>query len=353
MSRLYKKFLLLFTDADSTIESVAAHHNLIRPLFRLAQLAGIAALTVLVIDILFGLGVYDIIANVGKDTVELRSDEASANKFSEKLGPFGDFFGGVLNPIFTFLTFFGLILTIVIQRMELRLAREEYQKTASALTTQAIEATFFNILDLHHKIVEGLTFNPNIIQWSEINRMQKLAGVPEAYGEITSGRAAFGNILYSISVFASSPQQIVENYRELQDRNNHVLGHYFRNLYQALKAIDTYPETTLSTAQKEKYASILRAQLSSTELAVLFINCLDGVVDHGEFKNLLIRYKMLEHLPMEMRDNHWYFPGVFAPIADADMVSQYLTAKKMDVVERPVVHGAFGTNPRVIQFTSM
>jgi len=78
---------------------------------------------------------------------------------TDKVGIFGDFFGGVLNPILTFFTLFGLIVTIVIQRQELRLARSEYEKTADALGTQAIETTFFNILDLHHKIVDNLKFN--------------------------------------------------------------------------------------------------------------------------------------------------------------------------------------------------
>ncbi|UUM70748.1 hypothetical protein [Aeromonas veronii] len=47
-----------------------------------------------------------------------------------ELGAFGDFLGGVLNPIFTFMTFFGVIITIVLQKIELKAAREEYTKSA-------------------------------------------------------------------------------------------------------------------------------------------------------------------------------------------------------------------------------
>lgn len=58
------------------------------------------------------------------------------------MGTLGDFLGGILKPIFTFLTLFGLIATTVTQKQELRLARSEYEKTADALSIQAVEITF-------------------------------------------------------------------------------------------------------------------------------------------------------------------------------------------------------------------
>lgn len=50
-----------------------------------------------------------------------------------KPGEFGDFFGGVLNPLLTFLTFMGLLITIVLQHTELRESREEFARSADAL----------------------------------------------------------------------------------------------------------------------------------------------------------------------------------------------------------------------------
>lgn len=52
-------------------------------------------------------------------------------------GTFGDFFGGMLNPILTFLTFMGLLMTIVIQQKELRLTRKELKDSSLALADQA------------------------------------------------------------------------------------------------------------------------------------------------------------------------------------------------------------------------
>ena len=164
--------------------------------------------------------------------------------FTEKisdLGTFGDFFGGVLNPILTFLTLFGLIATIVIQRQELRLSRIEYEKTADALSTQAVEITFFNILDLHHKIVDNLKVDIN-----ELKAKGEFTGIAEevflnfikmSKKTTFNGRVAFDEILDFITYGAKSPAEILERYKAIQDNHNHVLGHYFRNLYQALKVI--------------------------------------------------------------------------------------------------------------------
>lgn len=44
---------------------------------------------------------------------------------ANRLGQFGDFVGGVLNPIFSFLAFCGLLYTVNLQRAELKEARNE------------------------------------------------------------------------------------------------------------------------------------------------------------------------------------------------------------------------------------
>ncbi|MFI8749603.1 putative phage abortive infection protein [Vreelandella lionensis] len=65
-------------------------------------------------------------------------------------------------------------------------------------------------------------------------------------------------------------QKIRENYKFFQDSENHIVGHYFRGLYQILKFIDY---SDLTKEEKESYSRILRAQLSTDELALLYFNC--------------------------------------------------------------------------------
>ena len=269
----------------------------------------------------------------------------------EKVGVFGDFFGGILNPILTFLTFFGLVITIVIQRQELKLARVEYDKTSDALNTQAIETTFFNILDLHHKIVDNLKLNISelryktgyTIDYEEIDFTPNRVAVQTTF----EGRAVFEEVLKFLTRNSASPDEVVERYKSIQDGSNHMLGHYFRNLYQALKLIHNYDDSKVTESNRRKYASILRAQLSTKELALLFINCLEGVCDQGQFKNLLIEYAMLEHLPVENTKNGYLLAGSTCAIASDEMILQYGSKKDLGINLKKYYGGAFGQNPAV------
>jgi hypothetical protein len=99
---IYRKFLNLIGRTEDKTS---------RNLFELVQLASGATLVVFLISLmsLFGESSY---------------------------GTFGDFFGGILNPILTFLTFLGLLITIVLQKKELALTRQELHTSALALSQQ-------------------------------------------------------------------------------------------------------------------------------------------------------------------------------------------------------------------------
>ena len=126
--KLFRHFARLISPRNKTS---------IRPLYRLFQAAVVAVLLVLVINLF-------------------------ANKTSN-FGEWGDFFGGVLNPLLTFLMFMGLLVTIVIQQTELRESRLELKRSADALIEQSeslkkqnFESTFFQMLTIHNGIVNSI-----------------------------------------------------------------------------------------------------------------------------------------------------------------------------------------------------
>ena len=113
------------------------HDNPHRPLYALFRAAVIACLLVFIVNAF----------SFGKST----------------FGEWGDFFGGVLNPILTFLTFMGLLFTIVLQQTELRESRKEFERSANALELQnqaiekqSFESTFFQMLLLHNQIINSI-----------------------------------------------------------------------------------------------------------------------------------------------------------------------------------------------------
>jgi hypothetical protein len=59
-----------------------------------------------------------------------------------------------------------------------------------------------------------------------------------------------------------SYRSLIAKYEVIQNHHDYILGHYFKNLYQILKLVDT--DEALDAEAKQKYASMLRAQLSST-----------------------------------------------------------------------------------------
>ena len=82
---------------------------------------------------------------------------------TSNFGEWGDFFGGVLNPLLTFLMFMGLLITIVLQQRELREAREQFTRSADALTEQkkiseqrAFETTFFNLVSVFNDVINQI-----------------------------------------------------------------------------------------------------------------------------------------------------------------------------------------------------
>jgi len=82
----------------------------------------------------------------------------------ENASGFGDMFGAV-NSLFSGFALAGIIITILMQREELQLQRKELAQTRhefaqqnETMRLQRFENTFFNLLQLHHQIVEGIDY---------------------------------------------------------------------------------------------------------------------------------------------------------------------------------------------------
>lgn len=81
----------------------------------------------------------------------------------EAWGLFGDYFGGMLNPILSFLALIALLYTIILQSAELKATRDELEKSSDALTAQSdslrlqnFENRFFKLIELHKNSASNL-----------------------------------------------------------------------------------------------------------------------------------------------------------------------------------------------------
>ncbi|MEX2345695.1 MAG: putative phage abortive infection protein [Balneolaceae bacterium] len=87
------------------------------------------------------------------------------------------------------------------------------------------------------------------------------------------------------------------------DGHQSRLGHYFRHLYQSVNFINAQPSNRLSYPKKYSYVKTLRAQLSTHEQALLFINSLSSLGAAWELKKkdvnekLITKYNLIKNLP--------------------------------------------------------
>lgn len=225
----------------------------------------------------------------------------------ERWGLTGDFFGGVLNPAFGFLTVVLLLRTLQQTERslkqseeELKLSREEMKRSADALSEQSkdlkqqtFERTFFELLRLYNEIVDGF-----VIKQDSLSRLLERHERSPDIGRdalLTYSWQFKRELLAYMQANPDEEQLVAANRVWLdfyKDRQNQ-LGHWFRSLYNILKFVD---QSQINN--KKFYADLLRAQLSSPELLCIFYNANS---DKGREKllPLINQYNLLKHLDRE------------------------------------------------------
>lgn len=198
-------------------------------------------------------------------------------------GPLGDFFGGMLNPILSFLAFAGVLYSIHLQRLDLR----ETQKEAAR---QQFESTFFQMLAQMNRIVEAMDIKKFSIAYSGRDCFAAFADEIERQYE-ESAKSSGGSVQRGVAAA----------YRVFWQQRRQDLGHYFRFLYNCVRYVDEadLPQLPGDVAEpKTKYMRILRSQLSDYELVLMFYNAHGG---HGaNFNPYVGKYNLLDNLQPEL-----------------------------------------------------
>jgi hypothetical protein len=198
----------------------------------------------------------------------------------------------VQGRLLTFLTFTGVLITIALQQSALVTARNEADAAEEALRTQSeeanrqnFEATFFQMLNLHNSIVEGM----DITKRGE--------------GALARGRDTFehfrntlltqynqGHVSHGI---ADRELRLAWSYDQFWQYHRQDLGHYFRFLFNMIRFIDESPYKN-----EMKYIRLVRAQLSDHELVILFYNCASKY--GAKFRKYAVEYALLDNMPFDL-----------------------------------------------------
>lgn len=255
-------------------------------------------------------------------------------------GAFGDFMGGTLNPLLAFLGLIALLTTIKLQVKELKATRKELETSSNALKEQSesfkiqnysikqqnFENTFFNMLDLHNKIVDNILLshkpfykkivpdrgNPtgnekvsSSIRWKQIE-------IPKNY--IINGKkinlkddmdfkgkkalARLLNILYLYFELEEATNLIdkEELYSNFHDEYKDLLGSYFKSIHHILKFID-HNERQGNIKDFKIYSDLFNFQLLPSELELLYFHfALYSDAQFLDTKPYIEKFKFFERL---------------------------------------------------------
>lgn len=211
-------------------------------------------------------------------------------------GTLGDMFGAI-NALFSGLAFASLVYTIFLQRRELALQRQELSLTRTELEGQKLQ------ISAQNDVLRAQNFENTFFQLlKSLNEIVSAVDLRDSNYGVTKGRDCF-RIFYrrlgrSYSVVekdnpnADKRQLAVLAYERLYVEIQGEIGHYFRTLYNLVKFVHQ------SGAQDKRfYTNLIRAQLSSDELLMLFYNCASSY-GREKFKPLIEEYALLKTLPV-------------------------------------------------------
>jgi hypothetical protein len=267
--------------------------------------------------------------------------DPSAPIDENKVGNFGDFFGGTVGVLCGFASISLLFITYHLQKKELEETRREFEEANRIARLQQFESKFFELLRIHRDNIEKMESKGKIGRSVVIAIKDEFKSAYDIVCANLKGKVSrpedLVNIAYHIVYFgvgnSTEPhlklqlQNIVKDEgltillinffskkREISQNNDKWciydghqsrLGHYYRHLYLSLTYVDNQPGSFLSDKEKKLYGKMLRAQLSNHEQALLFINSLSSMGEawkrpaNGSNDSLMEKYKFIKNIPIQ------------------------------------------------------
>lgn len=268
---------------------------------------------------------------------------------TDKISGFGDFIGGTIGSIWSLA---GVILFYValteqredikinrnalnaqvealnqqirefeLQRTELEETRKVFEEQGETLRVQRFENTFFQLLNLHHEIIDKLNFDRKNISQG-FDGIEKREVISKAVIDLikriknknsTSESNGSGGFSYK----ENEPKNIDEAQERLYiayhefyfEEYKQLLSHYYRNIYHIFKFI--YTTNLIKDNKKQFYASLVRAQLSSDELLLIAYNSIIPNLGHPNFLFLIEKFDIMQNFDFDLIFEFKYHKEIF------------------------------------------
>lgn len=220
-------------------------------------------------------------------TIVLWQNYVYASKLGKDYqGIFGDMFGAS-NAIFTGLSFTGLIITILLQRKDIKETQEEVKRQSADLHLQRFENTFFSLVNCHHQIINDLKTNSYVLK-SGVREYTYYEG-REVFSHLA--QSIFNNIQNDINTFNLKFSKIYDGFGD-------KYLHYIRSLFRLIKFVDDHTfneDNIINKKKKEKYIAIIWDQLADHEVTLIFYNCIYKD-ENPEYKQIIEKYALMKNV---------------------------------------------------------
>jgi hypothetical protein len=204
------------------------------------------------------------------------------------LGNFGSYLQGSTASFWALAGVLIIFVAFLFQTMQFADQRKQFKIQSDSISRQNFENKFFQLLNLHHKLVEDMvddkaTGRDCFRKWYD-GQLRCDYHAQKNPLRLSGGGAKF------------TPERelafTLERYDALYRGLQGDLGHYFRNLYHIIKFVDETHD--IEDNLKKAYTTLVRAQLSSYEQALLFYNCIHP--NGEEFYILIEKYSLFHNL---------------------------------------------------------
>lgn len=237
----------------------------------------------------------------------------------EQLGQLGDSFG-LINSLFSGLALAGAVYAVLLQskalnvqsdelklqkqelidtRAVLKSQQQEFAEQNKTLSVQRFENTFFQMINLHNQIIDGLETPYKMNSISKV-RATKSYKKREVFKMLFDGLDINGFVeKYNgkdkfLSEANSANDMIGDSFYD-------ILSPYYNNLHQMMLLVEN---AELTENQKRQYFEIIKAQLSTYEIRFLFFFSVSSYADRFLF--YINKYSFFEDIEK----------GAFFPLCD-------------------------------------
>ena len=212
-------------------------------------------------------------------------------------GTFGDYLGGLLNPLISALTLFVAISVWQLQKQELEETRKALKEQATTAEQQRQEQRFFDLLNVYYRTHDSVSFRHRFYESEEL-KSQEYKGKTAMAAWLNASSTLFrfalnkdihGKICEPVGDEFQDADAMLKEWGENQ-ANEHF-GSYFRVVRHLLAEAQV-----LLGEQHHRYVALFCAQLSRTELVLLALHLwLDP--EGQAVQHLAGKYGLLTNLP--------------------------------------------------------